>query len=509
MKPLLMHPDADFDLNGPLPWNETALVADLGLDSMLAVMAGRDPFLLEIARRAVLRSAHDVATIRHRQSVLQDCERERAVVQHLYDLSVEAIERERREYLGILSQYPGAMLQRGLRVLSSFLDLLVELRRCADLNGARFQSPGFRRLFAEIREELSEDFFAEVRRHLRLLRFDRGVLLSARLGQGVKGQGYVLRRTEQGRWDWLWQLLACDRQRAYLIYVHPRDETGARCLSELSDRGIQLVALALAQSADHVLGFFRQLRAELGFYLACLRLRDELRRRGLSLCMPEPLPAGERRFSCRGLYDVGLALRQRQPVIGNDVMGDGKLLLLVTGANQGGKSVFLRSVGVAQLMMQCGMYAPADAYTSDICDGLFTHYKREEDPAMASGKLDEELKRMSEIIDHLTPHAMLLFNESFAATNEREGSEIARAITRALIAKGKKVLFVSHLHDFARSLFNQRLEEALFLRADRRSDGSRTFKLMPGEPLPTSFGEDLYQRILGPSARLDPGGSGA
>lgn len=36
----------------------------------------------------------------------------------------------------------------------------------------------------------------------------------------------------------------------------------------------------------------------------------------------------------------------------------------------------------------------------------------------------------------------------------------------------------------------------LFLRADRQADGTRTFKLVEGEPLPTSFGEDLYQNIF-------------
>ena len=37
---------------------------------------------------------------------------------------------------------------------------------------------------------------------------------------------------------------------------------------------------------------------------------------------------------------------------------------------------------------------------------------------------------------------------------------------------------------------------ALFLRAGRQADGVRTFKLLEGEPLPTSFGEDLYKRIF-------------
>ena len=65
------------------------------------------------------------------------------------------------------------------------------------------------------------------------------------------------------------------------------------------------------------------------------------------------------------------------------------------------------------------------------CDGVFTHYKREEDATMESGKLDEELARMSDIVDHITPGCILLCNESFASTNEREGSQIARQIVTA------------------------------------------------------------------------------
>jgi DNA mismatch repair ATPase MutS len=80
-------------------------------------------------------------------------------------------------------------------------------------------------------------------------------------------------------------------------------------------------------------------------------------------------------------------------------------------------------------MMQSGMFTPAESFSSNVCDGLFTHYKRQEDATMKSGKLDEELSRMSDIVDNMTPNSMVLFNESFAATNEREGSEIATQIT--------------------------------------------------------------------------------
>jgi hypothetical protein len=55
---------------------------------------------------------------------------------------------------------------------------------------------------------------------------------------------------------------------------------------------------------------------------------------------------------------------------------------------------------------------------------------------MKSGKFDEELSRMSDIADDMTSNSMVLFNESFAATNEREGSEIGRQIVCALSEKG-------------------------------------------------------------------------
>ena len=105
----------------------------------------------------------------------------------------------------------------------------------------------------------------------------------------------------------------------------------------------------------------------------------------------------------------------------NSVEADGKNLTIVTGANQGGKSSFLRGIGLAQLMMQCGMFAGAESFAADLCAALFTHYKREEDATMKSGKFDEEIARMSDIVDGITPNSLVLFNESFAATNEREG----------------------------------------------------------------------------------------
>lgn len=147
---------------------------------------------------------------------------------------------------------------------------------------------------------------------------------------------------------------------------------------------------------------------------------------------------------------------------------------------------------MAQLMMQCGMFVGADSLTANVAAGVFTHFKREEDTGQARGKLDEELARMDGIVDRLSPSALMLFNESFGATNEREGSEIGRHVVQALLKAGIKVVFVTHMYDLAGVMAEQDDESMLFLRADRGS----TFKVVEGAPLPSSYGADLYRRVF-------------
>jgi len=89
-----------------------------------------------------------------------------------------------------------------------------------------------------------------------------------------------------------------------------------------------------------------------------------------------------------------------------------------------------------------------------------------------------------------------LFNESFAATNETEGSEIGRQIVTALLEARVRIFFVSHLYHFANGFYESRRQQTLFLKAERCPDGRRTFKLAQGRPLPTSYGEDLYTSLF-------------
>jgi DNA mismatch repair ATPase MutS len=492
MKAFLMHADRDFDLAAELPAQEPALLQDLELETLLRAMAAGDELIFDVAKRALLLSLRDPEAIVYRQRMLTECLAHPEVVRDVYNLAGEALKAEKAIWGSLLRDSPRALLGTSVQRMEAFLEFLKRLRAMADEHADKFSSPGFTRFFAMLREELDEPYFELIESHLKALKFNRGMLMSARLAAGNKGSGYTLRQPREqsllGR--------VFDRS-GYTFTVPDRDENGFRALSALEERGVNLVANATAQAVEHVHSFFEMLRVELGFYVGCLNLAERLAALGEPTAFPAPVASGALALTARGLYDVCLRLTTSEEVVANDLEADDKLLVMITGANQGGKSTLLRSIGLAQLMTQAGTFVAAESLRINVCDDVFTHYKREEDETMESGKLDEELARMSEIASHIAPNCLLLCNESFAATNEREGSEIARQVVSALLEAGVKVLFVTHMFDLASSFHRRHLDGALFLRAERGSDGARPFKISEGEPLPTSYGEDSYRKIFG------------
>jgi MutS domain V len=500
MKAFLMYPDRDFNLEQDLPPNEADLASDLELGVVLRTMADGDKFLFDMARLGLHSFLTEPDEIAYRQHVLADCMAQPAVVRELYDVAIEALTAEKKILGWIFRDSPETIVHRTRQLMQIYLDMFRRLRDIADAQAASFRSEGFTRFFAMLSKELGDEYLAEIDAHIGELAFRRGTLMSVRLGRGSKGTGYTVRRQPEQSWR---DRIPGMNKSGYSFSIPERDETGARTLSDLTSRGLNGAANALAQSTDHIRAFFEMLRAELGFYLGCLNLRDRLMAKGQPVCFPDPVGpvaagAEQARLSARGLYDASLALTLDDTrAVGNDVKADGKQLIMITGANQGGKSTFLRSAGQAQLMMQAGMFVAAESFTASVSTGVFTHFKREEDATMEKGKLDEELDRMSAIAGQIKPGGLLLCNESFASTNEREGSEIARQVIRALTEAGIRIFFVTHMFDLAGRYYAAHDPAALFLRAERRPDGLRTFRVPPGEPLPTSYGQDLYQQVFG------------
>ncbi|WP_129287467.1 DNA mismatch repair protein MutS [Streptomyces sp. GZWMJZ-114] len=503
MKVLLLGPDADFPWDEPPTVTAQDLLRDLGLDTLVDAMATSGTLPADDIRHVLLTPLADPDAVRYRQQVLQDCLEHPDLLEGLRATALAALDDEHSVWPG-LAPTAARVLAHAADVLRVMTGHLRTLRQLAEEYAALVRSPGLRQLLGTLRSALDDSWFRAVEKHLERLRFSKGVTLGARLGTDLKGTDYVL-RVPHRKTGLRAHLLS--QENAYTYRVPARDENAATELAALRDRGTVLAAEALDTATRHIHDFLMALGRETSFYLAAAHLHDRLTKAGLPACFPvitaHPRPA----FGCRDVYDPCLALTGSTTVVGNDIQADGTLLITVTGANAGGKTTLLRAIGLAQLMAQAGLFVAASELTTDTRDTVLTHFRREEDTTMKSGKLDEELVRMDTLVEQLSPNGLVLLNEPFAATTEREGAEVARKIIDAFVHAGVKVVLVTHLHELARSLQKRYAPpRALFLRADREATGRRSYKILPGDPRPTAYASDLYAEIFGttrPATRRD------
>ena len=517
MKVHLLLPEGRESPAGIPAMSRDALRRDLDLRTAVLGIAGRDDVIYDSLMEQMFTPLLEPELLRWRHETLRDVLEHPEEVMRLYRICLEA-DHMREGRVNWLQNYDVSTTYQGaVNYLLNYSTLLRLLRRLAEEYTPLFKSVGFSRLFRTLQEELSDEYLESVRRELegQKLALVDGVLLSAGLNEALETVDYVMHRREKSIKD-----LTIFKGQLYRLGKEGSDDNIGKVLAEKmlgvtfndqmasepdglarddltvrQERAVNRVANALAQSAEYLASFFDRFRKELGFYIGGLRFTQKMTELGMPWCIPVLTDAESNSRSWEELYDVSLAYRKKAAVVGNTLTAESKNLYIVTGANQGGKTTFLRSFGQAQLMAQSGLPVGAKAYSAPYRRAVFTHFRQEEDRFLKSGKLDKELEWMDRIADQVRNGDLVLFNESFASTNEREGSEIGREITEALIESGVEAVSVSHLHMFAASFRGQ--EGVQFLRAERLESGQRTFRLLPGEPEETAYGEDIYQRVFG------------
>lgn len=482
---------------------ENDLIKDLNLHEIFNAMSQGNPFLYKTVKEVMLNVLTDLPTIIYRQDILKDCLNRKNIIREFFNTASSALT-EGAYYKEYTQTSFSKIVPLSVRLYYSVCLLELLVRKLENLKssiqGAKhtFKSIGMTEFCSRFDELLTREFFVKVKEYisdLKSLNEGGHVVIGSCIGNGLKGDCNVLRKISR---DVDADKKAARRlsQKITTLNVIPLDNSNIENnAKEIEDAALVHILRAINQFTSSIVRFFEELRFEAGFYTGCVNLHDALSSIGAHVTFPIPTDTCNSTLIFDALYDAGMAVENRKTPVTNSLKAPGITLFIITGANQGGKSTYLRSIGLSQLMMQCGMFVPAEYYNSNVCDCLFTHFTREEDTEMNSGKLDEELSRINDIVGNITPRSLLLMNEPFATTTERDGSGIAADIVSAFYESGIKLFFVTHLYEFSNKFYSMELDKAMLLKAERNDDGTRSFGIREGKPLQTSFGEDLFREI--------------
>jgi len=493
----LMGLKSSFSLNEKDPWNSEALIRDLDLLPLIEAMGGGDDFVKEVSRKALLLGAQglDIEDIHFRQEAMRDALKNPEVIRTAYRVLTETVNKARERWFLGLNRTPIETAYESVELLKIYIDGIDKVREVFASKKEKFESRAFKSLIAAFEQYFNEEYTATVREALEQLDFYEGITVQVSLSGDAQLRNFKLVKIP--RKNGLRSILATIGERRYSWTVPARDEGGLQELENIRNLALERIAKKLSVASSHVLEFVNSLRTELAFYVGSLNLWDRLKQLGVPLSFPEPHPPESRTLRFKDLVEASLALRMGRKPVGNSLDSGGKPIILISGPNKGGKTVFLRSIGQAQLMMMAGMFVTAEHFESPVSTGIFTHFKTEEKVNLSRGLFEEEVARMSEIVEHIKRGSLLLMNESFSSTNEKEGSEVAREVIVALAERGIRVIFVTHFYELQRWLMENRKDDVLFLRAERKEDGTRTYRIIPGAPEKTSYADEVYLKIFG------------
>jgi DNA mismatch repair ATPase MutS len=183
-------------------------------------------------------------------------------------------------------------------------------------------------------------------------------------------------------------------------------------------------------------------------------------------------------------------------IIPNDISFGKKNLFVVTGPNNGGKTAFVRAVGISVIFFGAG--APVFALGADMSVGLniHSHFTASETHLKESGRLQDEINRLNKVMENCDNFSFIVLNETFAGTNSIKALALFEDFLHSLEKINFLCVYVTHFHNIAFAV-EDKTGEPLYEKCDNliavmdNESGTRTYKVLPVRPSDTSYSKDI------------------
>ncbi len=226
------------------------------------------------------------------------------------------------------------------------------------------------------------------------------------------------------------------------------------------------------------------------FYRAMIKYDEALGENGF---MPEFSSNGDTEI--RDLRHPIFVLRG-DDVVPNDYYSNGdQRVLLITGANNGGKTFYSKSVGLAQLLTQRGGRIPAEYASVELADKVYTHFVDQDDPINQEGRYKFELRRMAEILDRSSRRSLLIMDEPCSGTDPAQGEVQSSYFLESLAESGARGIFNTHYYGLTST--SERCPAVRNIHPDTRLDNGEihyTYRMIDG-PTNSSYALELARSM--------------
>ena len=269
------------------------------------------------------------------------------------------------------------------------------------------------------------------------------------------------------------------------LYVEPKDTVESNNkLGHLFqeerleiDRILRAITAEIALEADNLLSDSRIIGE-----LDCLHAGADF---AIKIDAHRPILASSSRFNFIAARHPLLMYytEDNDDIIANDVALDkGRLALIITGPNTGGKTVLLKTVGLLILMAQTGLHIPADEKSElGLFTNIFADIGDEQSIELSLSTFSSHVRQIIYAVTHTDDHSLVLLDEIGAGTDPKEGAALAESILLYLIGLETKAIVTTHYSQLKTlPMMHPELENASF-EFDRKSL-KPTYRLQTGLP---------------------------
>ena len=263
----------------------------------------------------------------------------------------------------------------------------------------------------------------------------------------------------------------------------------------LSDAICRLYAAEVAQIESEISKFASvdfyeptEYIPEIKFFLEIHGLIQKVKNIGVPHCIAkiskEPI------YMAKELYDISLLAKNCNHIVPNDAdFTENEAFCFLLGANGGGKTTYLRTVGINLILFLagCPVFARnAEIYPFDI---ILSHFPKDE-RFDNTGRLDEERTRTEEMLKSAQGKAaFLLFNETFSGTDNKHGFELLTDAAAQIGENHYFGLYVTHFHEVMSLDYS-----VLSAEVDPADENKRTFRIVKSKGSASSYAADILKK---------------